>query len=98
MVMLAASFDTPQDNRAFAERYAYRGTLLSDVDRIAGAAYQTVRPADDPSAEYAKRRTFVIDPEGVIRRVYAVKDIPAHPTEVLQDLRELGAIPSRPGP
>ena len=39
----------------------------------------------------------MIDPEGVIRRVYAVKDIPAHPADVLADLRALGAIPPEPG-
>jgi peroxiredoxin Q/BCP len=90
--VIGASFDTPQDNRAFAELHGYGGTLLSDTDRAVGVEYQTARPSDDKFPEYAKRRTFVIDPEGVIRKVYAVKDIPAHPQEVLDDLRELGAL------
>jgi peroxiredoxin len=59
-------------------------------------AYQTVRPPDDADAVFAKRRTFVIDPDGVIRKVYAVKDIEAHPGQVLDDLRELGAFASAP--
>ena len=86
------SFDTLEDNRAFAEKYGYRGRLLSDLDRSVGAAYGTSRPDDDPNPGYAKRRTFVIDPDGVIRKTYAVKDIEAHPDEVLADLRRLGAI------
>ena len=92
MTVLGVSFDTPEDNRAFAEKYGYPGRLLSDVDRTVGEAYQTARPADDPSPGFAKRRTFVIGPDGVIRKVYAVKDIPAHPDQVLEDLRALGAL------
>ena len=94
--MIGASFDQPDDNRAFAEAFGYSGTILSDVERTVGAAYQTVRPPDDPDAVFAKRRTFVIDPDGVIRKVYAVKDIDAHPSQVLKDLRELGAIAGPP--
>jgi thioredoxin-dependent peroxiredoxin len=88
--VIGASFDRPEDNLAFAEMYRYEGTLVSDVDRTVGDAYQTARPADDGFPGYAKRRTFVIDPQGVIRKVYAVKDIPAHPAQVLEDLRTLG--------
>jgi peroxiredoxin len=76
--------------------YGYGGKILSDVGRTVGAAYQTVRPPDDPDAGFAKRRTFVIDPDGVIRKVYAVKDIEAHTAQVLDDLRELGAMAGAP--
>jgi thioredoxin-dependent peroxiredoxin len=92
VALVGASFDTPQDNGAFAAMYGFDGTLLSDVDRAVGTAYETKRADEESSPEYAKRRTFVIDPDGVIRRVYRVRDIPAHPAEVLADLRELGAI------
>ncbi len=90
MTVLGASFDLPEDNRAFAEKFNYPGRILSDLDHTVGEAYQTARPSDDPSATYAKRRTFVIDPDGIIRKVYAVKDIPAHPGAVLEDLAGLG--------
>ena len=61
------------------------------MDRSVGTAYETKRHPDESSPEYAKRRTFLIDPEGVIRKVYRVTDIPAHPDEVLTDLRTLQA-------
>jgi thioredoxin-dependent peroxiredoxin len=96
ITLIGASFDQPEDNRAFAETYGYGGTIVSDVERTVGAAYQTARPPDDPDAVFAKRRTFAIDPDGVIRKVYAVKDIEAHPGKVLDDLRELGAIEGAP--
>ena len=89
--LLGVSFDTAEQNRAFAEKYGYSGRLLS-ADRATGEAYQTARPPEDSFPDYAKRRTFVVDPDGVIRRAYAVKDIVGHPRQVLDDLRVLGAI------
>jgi peroxiredoxin len=59
------------------------------VDRVAGERYETLRHPDEDNREWAKRRTFLIDPEGVIRRAYRVRDIPTHPDEVLSDLRGL---------
>ena len=63
--------------------------MLSDVDRVAGRVYETLRAPEEPAPEWAKRRTFVIDPNGVIRKVYRVKDAGAHPAELLEDLRAL---------
>jgi peroxiredoxin Q/BCP len=83
------SFDTPEDNRAFAEQDGFPFRFLSDVDREVGRLYETVRAPDESSPEYAKRRTYLIDPDGVVRRSYRVTDIPAHPDQVLEDVREL---------
>jgi len=88
-VLLAASFDTPEDNAGFAKKYGFGFTMLSDVDRTVGELYETKRHPDEASPEYAKRRTYLIDPDGVIRKAYRVRDIPAHPDEVLADLRAL---------
>jgi peroxiredoxin len=63
--------------------------MLSDVDRAVGVVYDTKRHPDEQSPEYAKRRTYLIDPDGVIRKAYRVRDIPAHPDEVLADLARL---------
>jgi peroxiredoxin len=65
--------------------------LLSDPDRAVGHLYETVRDPSEASPENAKRRSYLIDPDGVIRRAYRVRDIPAHPDEVLADLRALKA-------
>ena len=39
----------------------------------------------------ARRLTFLIDPDGVVRKVYDVKDFGGHPDEVLADLNQLTA-------
>jgi peroxiredoxin Q/BCP len=88
-VILGASFDTPEENRRFAADQQFPFRLLSDRDRAVGRAYGVVRPDDDQYAAYARRFSFLIDPEGVIRRVYDVADVKAHAEEVLADLQTL---------
>ncbi len=41
--------------------------------------------------EWAKRRTYLIDPEGVIRKSYRVADTTTHADDVLEDLKALMA-------
>jgi thioredoxin-dependent peroxiredoxin len=92
VAVVGASFDRPEDNRAFAEQNGFPFRLLSDEDRVVGRLYETVRAPEEPSPEFAKRRTYLIDPEGRIAKAYRVTDIPEHPGQVLADLREMGAL------
>jgi thioredoxin-dependent peroxiredoxin len=87
--VLGASFDTPEDNRAFAETESFGFRLLSDTDRSVGRAYDAARPDDDPLASLPLRVSYLIDPAGVIRRAYTVTDTAAHAAEVLADLQSL---------
>jgi peroxiredoxin Q/BCP len=89
VVVLGASFDPPEENRAFAEKNGFPFRLLSDVDRAVGERYEVVRHPDEASPEWPKRRTYLIDPRGVIRKAYRVRDVTAHAGEVLEDLRAL---------
>jgi thioredoxin-dependent peroxiredoxin len=88
-VILGASFDPPETNRAFAEKQGFGFRLLSDVDRLVGELYETKRHSSERGAEWPKRRTYLIDPDGVIRKAYRVTDVVAHPDEVLADLRAM---------
>lgn len=45
--------------------------------------------ADDPYPDFPKRISYLIDPEGVIRRSYEVTDVDRHADEVLADLAAL---------
>ena len=89
--MLGASFDTPAENKAFADAEGFGFRLLSDVDRAVGTAYEATRPPDDDYAAMPKRVSYLIDPEGVIRKAYEVKDTAGHAGEVLADLEGLQA-------
>lgn len=87
--MVGASFDQPADNAAFRAKHDFPFALLSDLDREVGAAYDVLRPADDPFADYPQRISYVIDPAGIIAKVYEVTDPAGHATEVLADLEAL---------
>jgi peroxiredoxin Q/BCP len=89
--IVGVSFDRPEDNRVFAEKHGFPFRLLSDVDRKVGELYGTKRAPEESSPGFAKRRTYLIDPEGSIAKAYKVTDIAAHPGQVLEDFRRLTA-------
>jgi peroxiredoxin Q/BCP len=86
--VLGISFDTPAENKAFREKFDFPFRLLSDADEQVGVAYGTRDPGTD-KVHFAKRHAYLIDPEGVIRKAYNVKDVNAFAGEVLADLRAL---------
>jgi peroxiredoxin Q/BCP len=88
-IVLGASFDTPEENRAFAEDPHYGFRRLSDVDRTVGTGYEVARPPGDQYASFPARVSYLIDPDGVIRRSYAVADVKTHADDVLADLAAL---------
>jgi peroxiredoxin len=56
-----------------------------------GTAYQVSRDPDDKYADYPRRYSYLIDPQGVVARAYDVTDVAGHAQQVLDDLVELGA-------
>lgn len=83
MVILGASFDTPEDNAAFKRKFDFPFPLLCDEDRQLGLAFGACDQADAPAA---KRITAVIGPDGKVQRMYRNVDAKSHPQQVLQDL------------
>ena len=83
MAIVGASFDAPDANRAFREKYGYPFPLLCDTTRELGIAYGA---AKDAAASHPERITVVVDPEGVVRRVYDKVNPFEHADEVLRDL------------
>jgi peroxiredoxin Q/BCP len=82
-VILGASYDGPDANRAFAEKFNYPFKLLCDTDRTLAHAYG----ADDPGEpDYPKRISYLIGPDGKIVKGYDPVKPGAHPDEVLADL------------
>ncbi len=83
LTVLGVSFDSVEDNRAFAEKFDFPYPLLCDTDKAMGITYGA---ADDASAGYAKRISYVIDEEGVILLAYPKVDPKTHLDEILKDL------------
>jgi peroxiredoxin Q/BCP len=81
--ILGASFDDEKANAAFARKFDFNFPLLCDTDRALGLAYGA---ADDARAATAKRISYLIGPDGKIRKAYPKVNAAAHPEEVLQDV------------
>ncbi|MCU1396861.1 MAG: alkyl hydroperoxide reductase/Thiol specific antioxidant/Mal allergen [Ilumatobacteraceae bacterium] len=88
-VVLGASFDDIGANLAFSELQGFEFPLLSDTDHSVGTAYEVVRVGDDHYQRFSERHSYLIDPDGMIRRAYAVSDVESHADEVLADIRRL---------
>ena len=80
-----ASVDTPEDNKAFAEQHQAGFPILSDADRTVSAAYGVLSERG-----YAKRWTYIIDPDGVIAKVDQEVDARTAGADLVQHLEELG--------
>jgi len=80
--ILGISFDSQEANARFAKKLAYNFPLLCDTDRKVGLAYGA---CDDPKAASAKRISYLIGPDGRVKKAYATVKPAEHPAEVLQD-------------
>ena len=66
------SVDTPEDNKAFAEKEHADFTMLSDPTKVAATAYGVLPPPnpDRPNQpQLARRWTFYIAPDGKILEI-----------------------------
>ena len=77
------SFDTPAENKAFAEKFGFTYPLLCDTGRKLGVAYGA---ADGPDAASARRTGVVVGPDGRVRSWEAKVDARTWPQEVLARL------------
>jgi peroxiredoxin Q/BCP len=83
VVALGVSFDSIEDNAAFAKKHNFPFLLMSDTDRKSGLAYGA---CDSAKAQYAERISYLIDEQGRILRIYPQVDPRIHAAEVIADL------------
>jgi peroxiredoxin Q/BCP len=76
------SFDSPVENKKFAEKFSFNFPLICDTDRTIGTAYG----ANADPARGAQRVGVVIDPAGTIKEWHARVDARAWPAEVVRTL------------
>jgi thioredoxin-dependent peroxiredoxin len=82
-VIFGVSFDTPAENKAFAEKFKFNFALLCDTDKKMGIAYGA---ADNTAAQAARRAGVVIGPDGKIREWEAKVSAREYPAQVLSRL------------
>ncbi len=86
ITVLGVSFDSVEDNRAFAEKFDFPYRLLCDTNRELGIAYGAARNADEG---YAKRISYLIGADGKILLAYPKVDPKGHLDQILNDLKIL---------
>lgn len=82
-MVLGISTDAPAANAKFKAKYDFPFDLLSDEDKSVSLAYGAV---EDTSAKSAKRISYLIGPDGKIRKAYATVKAADHPEQVLGEL------------
>lgn len=88
--MVGASFDTVEEQLAFAETESFPYALISDADKSVGRRYHAEREPGEDYYEYGlpRRITYLIDPGGSVAAAYdlAGQDLAGHATQVLADI------------
>lgn len=82
-VMLGVSFDSVEENAAFARKFGFEFPLLCDTDRSIGMAYGA---CSAPADKHAKRIAYVIDGDGKIVKTYPKVEAASFPETVLAAL------------
>ncbi len=81
--IVGVSFDTAEEQKAFANKFHFNFPLIPDTERKLGVAYGA---ADDPSASNARRIGVVIDGDGQIAEYHPKVDARTWPTDVYEHI------------
>ena len=87
--VLGVSLDDEQSHQAFAQKYNLLFTLLADTDRSVSEAYGVYGEQrwGDKTYMGVARKTFLIDKEGRIKKVFDKVNVEQHADEVLEAFR-----------
>jgi len=90
-VVLGVSRDAPASHRKFIAKFGLPFTLIADTDAAVSTRYGVYQE----KTLYGRiglgiqRTTFLIDPAGIIRRIFAQVKVDTHGEDVLAAIREL---------
>ncbi|MEO5812878.1 MAG: peroxiredoxin [Rhodanobacter sp.] len=89
--VVGVSLDDVKSHAACAAKYHVPFPLLADSDRDVAARYGVL--TSHAGMHYAKRTTFLVNPQGMIAKVYPDVDPEKNSAQVLGDLTALKAAP-----
>jgi peroxiredoxin Q/BCP len=85
--ILGVSLDDVKSHEEFAKKYSLPFPLLADVDGSVAKRYGVLREL--LVMKFARRETFLVDPDGRIVKHYQNVDPATHTAEVLADIKAL---------
>lgn len=88
-VVLGVSADSVKSHKKFADKYELPFTLLADEDKSVVEKYGVWQEKSMYGRKYMgiARTSFLIDPQGVIKKIYEAVKPEVHAEEVLNDLK-----------
>ncbi|HEX8653924.1 MAG TPA: peroxiredoxin [Allosphingosinicella sp.] len=89
--LLGVSKDPAKSHQKFTDKYGLRVPLASDADGSVCEAFGTWIEKSMYGRKYMgiDRATFLVDRDGVVKRVWRKVKVPGHAEEVLEAAREL---------
>ena len=90
-VVLGVSGDDVASKEAFAEKYGLSFPLLADEDFDVSTRYGAYKERERDGKKFMgiERTTFLIDKDGVLRKIYPNVNVEGHSEEVLNDIKSL---------
>jgi len=90
-IVVGVSPDSPKKHCNFTDKHDLSLELLSDEDHRLLEAYGAWSPKKLYGREFlgVVRSTFLIDPEGIVRKVWRKVKVTGHAAEVLQTIKDL---------
>lgn len=89
VALLGVSTDDVESHKEFAEKYHLPFPLLSDRDGTVAGAYGSLTRFGP--FRFAKRHTFILDPEGKVAKIYRDVHPKTHSQQIIAYLEALGA-------
>ena len=92
IVVLGVSADSVESHQKFADKYGLPYPLLADTDTTVSQLYGVWKEKNYAGKKYmgVNRETFLIDKEGIVRKVWPKVKAAEHAQEVLEAIESLG--------
>ena len=87
--VVGVSVDDSESHAAFAKKYHLPFPLLADKNGVVAGSYGALMNLG--FMKVARRYTFLIDPQGVVGKVYLSVETSRHSKEIIEDLQKLSS-------
>ena len=90
--VLGVSLDSPESHQHFTRKFGLPFTLLADAEAAVATAYGVYGEKKNYGRTYMGiiRTTFLIDSQGVIRKIFRKVDVEHHAADLLAAIEEAG--------